>query len=168
MRQYLWGFVKEAMVKCKNRLEVELQEWPRHWANPSDNLPLFYLLVDLWVEFWVSKECVSFCDSFILDTGSPITWIRRERVEKCAGTPLSQFRQAKTSWRGFDGKLVKPLEVQRVRFPHIELELPKALITNEEYDKPFGLLGMDFLMNWIIHVDPSPGVKKAVLDRIET
>jgi hypothetical protein len=83
-------------------------------------------------------------------------------------TPFPVFGQTKTAWSGFDGKLGKPLEVQRVRFPHIELELPKAFITSEEYDKPFGLLGMDFLMNWIIHFDPSPGVKKAVLDRIET
>lgn len=156
------------MVKCRNRLEIEFHEWPCHWAKPSDNLPLFYLPVDLCVEFWVGKECVPFCDSFILDTGSPITWIRRERVEKCAETPLSQFHQARTSWSGFDGKLGQPLEVQRVRFPHIELELPKAFITKEEYDKPFGLLGMDFLMKWVIHFNPSPGVKRAVLDRIET
>ena len=155
-------------MRCKSRLEVELQKLPDHLTKSPDNLPLFYLPVDLCVEVWVGKECVPFCDSFILDTGSPITWIRRERVEKCYETPLSEFGQTKTSWSGSDGKLDRPLEVQRVRFPHIELELPNAFITKKEYDKPFGLLGMDFLMNWIIRFDPSPGVKKAVLDRIET
>lgn len=147
--------VRKTIVKSKDRLEVELRSIPKYSGS--------YLLVDLCIEFELVKECVY--EIFALDTGSPFMWRRRELVEKWAD--LSEFKQSPVQVGDFGGKSFYPPEMRNVRFPEIEFQLPKAFITSEKYDKPFGLLGMDFLVHWIMRFDPRPGRGKAVLDRIK-
>lgn len=112
-----------------------------------------YLVTTLFVEFTLWDESLSFAKQFILDTGSPVTFIRRNTFEKNSCNPLSSLEEEE--FGPIDRPIMKARRIPSVvRLPRVSIELPKVYITPPEYDKPFGLLGTDFLENFFLQFDP--------------
>jgi hypothetical protein len=98
---------------------------------------------------------VSLCERFVLDTGSPVTIIRRKEFERVCPVPIEELRLEVTpvgTKRGTEMYKEELLRIPGLFFPHLGLKLEEAFLSKE--DRPFSLLGTDFLENFRLVFDP--------------
>ena len=102
---------------------------------------------------------MSLREQFILDTGSPVTIIRQKEFERVCPVPIDDLRLEEVpvgTKRGTKVYKEKLLRIPNLSFPELGLKLEEAFLSKE--DRPFSLLGTDFLENFHLVFDPKSKV----------
>lgn len=120
-----------------------------------------YLVQSLAVRTVVSdkqgnEHTIWYSQFFALDTASPVTFLNKEDLERCL--PVA-FEQLNLNSQEFGGRMGTDDRNEigwclgELEFPNIGIRLPRAFISAD--DRPFGLLGTDFLQHFCMRFDPS-------------
>lgn len=107
-----------------------------------------------------------FAERFILDTGSPVTFIQAATLKRILHVPVEELQLEVQEFKDrpdANGAPERGLILPGLEFPTLGIQLPKAYV--RLVDHPFGLLGTDFLAAFRMEFDPCK--KRAVLTPID-
>jgi hypothetical protein len=149
------------MIVLRLRLE-EVREFGKEYRKFKGK----YLVCSLHIKANVCDKTgrlyeVSLCERFVLDTGSPVTIIRQKEFERVCPVPIEELRLEVTpvgTKRGTEMYKEELLRIPGLFFPHLGLKLEEAFLSKE--DRPFSLLGTDFLENFRLVFDPKSKAAK--------
>jgi len=156
-----WECLSEGIIMKVLRLRLkEVKEFGMEYRKFKGK----YLVCDLCISAHVTDEKgvtheVSLCEQFILDTGSPVTIIRQKEFERVCPVPIDDLRLEEVpvgTKRGTKAYKEKLLRIPNLSFPELGLKLEEAFLSKE--DRPFSLLGTDFLENFHLVFDPKSKV----------
>lgn len=148
------------------RLELEfgrVSEFGNRWRMFKGN----YLTCCLYVEMTLvdkrgERHQAAFTERFALDTGSPVTFLRKKIFVQAIPVCFEELGLEEVPFGGREtgeGSYEKMWKIERMRFPQFGLVLEEAYISAE--DRPFSLLGTDFLEHFQMWFDPE--TKRACL-----
>ena len=114
-----------------------------------------YIAADLKLQFTLGNCPFSIRETFVLDTGSPLTIVRKKTLQE-GRVPIDKLPNSKISLQGYchSGTL---LEIRKPEFPEIGVTLLRVLVDPRRDDMqkpPFSLLGLDFIEHYSFCFDP--------------
>ncbi|MCX7750988.1 MAG: retroviral-like aspartic protease family protein [Candidatus Bipolaricaulota bacterium] len=107
-----------------------------------------------------------FIERFILDTGSPVTFIQATTFRRNLHVPMGDLQLEVQEFKdrpNAEGSPERALILPGLEFPTLGVRLLRAYVRLTE--QPFGLLGTDFLANFRMEFDPRE--QRAVLTLLE-
>lgn len=107
-----------------------------------------------------------FCERFILDTGSAVTFIREATLSRVFDVSFGEIgleEQVFGNRLAADGSPERAKIIPRLEFPSLGVRLSRAFARS--MDEPFGLLGTDFLEMFRMEFDPRD--QRAVLTLLD-
>lgn len=150
-----------------SRIELQfgpIRNFGERWRVFSGN----YLSCNLLVVAFLPEphgRLGPFCERFILDTGSPVTFIQEATLRRVLYVPMEDLQLEIVEFKDrpdAEGTPERALILPGLEFPDLGIQLPRAYV--RLVDQPFGLLGTDFLANFQMEFDPRK--KRAVLTLI--
>jgi hypothetical protein len=120
-------------------------------AEPS------YIAKDLDFEFVLNRRDYSVTETFVLDTGSPVTIVREKALLE-AGVPRIELPKSNVRLYGYCHKPPILREIRDPKFTKLELALHLVFVDPERdkyMDPQFGLLGLDFIDHFSFTFEPS-------------
>lgn len=118
-----------------------------------------YLLKNLCLSLALQAEEHSLCETFALDTGSPLTILRQSALERVAGC-LADYDLPTVEISGYDGRKEDAQYIQDVQVTaggSALLSLTRLVVSPSINKKPFSLLGTDALRLFDMAFDSQQG-----------